>query len=398
LTTATPPDASPGAGPLRILFSVRPFRGHLHPLIPLARAFRGAGHLVAVATAEDAAAIVASAGLPWFPAGLNPREAALIADDDPDYGYWAVHAKVQDLIDLSIGQFRPDVVIREPTDLAPVIASEVVGAVDVTYGLAHFIPMSSWKYLGADKTITELRRSYRLPDDPELDCIFRGLYLSVLPPPWELFEQLPVPAVQPMRYVPWDGDPGPPPELAPQMATGRRTVLVTLGTVYNTNVDLFERFLAALDDDLDVICTLGEGSDLSLFANAPPNVRFERYRPHSDILPGCQALLCHAGFNTVMGSIVAGVPLVCVPLGSDQEYNARMCAENGLGLFLAEPDATPQQIRSSVRRVLGEPSFTDNVQAFRRQMAKAPSLAAAVRRIEEMVAMERSDAQISFET
>ena len=32
-----------------------------------------------------------------------------------------------------------------------------------------------------------------------------------------------------------------------------------------------------------------------------------------------------------MGAITAGVPLVCVPLGSDQEYNARFCAEKGLG-------------------------------------------------------------------
>ena len=38
----TPASAAPAA-PLNVLFSVRPFRGHLHPLIPLARAFRLSG-------------------------------------------------------------------------------------------------------------------------------------------------------------------------------------------------------------------------------------------------------------------------------------------------------------------------------------------------------------------
>src|ERR1700722_19247438 len=89
------------AEPLNVLFSVRPFRGHLHPLIPLARAFRRAGHRVAVATAEDMATVVTGAGLPWLPAGLNPRQInQAYPDDDSDYGYPAVKAKVSDLLEI----------------------------------------------------------------------------------------------------------------------------------------------------------------------------------------------------------------------------------------------------------------------------------------------------------
>ena len=63
--------------PLNVLFSARPFRGHLHPLIPLARAFRLRGHQVAVATAEDMATVVTGAGLTWLPAGTGfPRSSA----------------------------------------------------------------------------------------------------------------------------------------------------------------------------------------------------------------------------------------------------------------------------------------------------------------------------------
>jgi UDP:flavonoid glycosyltransferase YjiC (YdhE family) len=384
------------AAPLNVLFSVRPFRGHLHPLIPLARAFRRAGHRVAVASAEDVASVVTGAGLPWLPAGQNPRELYLaFPDEDPDYGYLAVRGKVADLLEIALEQFRPDVIIREPTDLAPAVAAEVVGAVNVIYGIANFIPRASWRILGADKTIAALRRDYGLPKDPGLESLYRDLYLSVLQPPFERAGRLRVPAVQRLRYTPWDGDTNftpwkPAPAPAPS-ASGRPTVLVTLGTVYNYLSDLFSTFLEALGTEpIDVICTLGDGADESMLANAPANVRFERYLPHSSILPRCQAMLCHAGFNTTLGCLSAGVPLVCVPLGSDQEFNARRCASAGLGLLLSAEEVSVNAIRDAVRTVLTDPSFATKARAFADDMARRPGARATIRRVEALAAARPS--------
>jgi UDP:flavonoid glycosyltransferase YjiC (YdhE family) len=397
--TATGTPAAVG-GPLRVLFSVRPFRGHLHPLIPLARAFKRAGHSVAVAAAEDVGEVVVSARLTWFPAGLNPRQVPdLHPGCRPDYGYPEVNAKVEDLLDVFLGQFQPDAVIREPTDLAPIIASELVGAVNVIYGLARFIPPASWSVLGADRTITDLRAAYHLPADPGLECMYRDLYLAVLTPGLEALWPLPVPAVQRIRYVNWDGNSrqrGRPVRVGDSTAHAaghpdRPTVLMTLGTVYNTYTDLFERFLEAVtDQDYDVICTLGDGADPAVMDSAPANVRFVRYQPHSTLLPGCGALLCHAGFNTTLGALVAGVPVVCVPLGSDQEHNARQCAARGFGLSLRDAEATPERIRAAVRRVLDDPSFSLKTTDFRDRMRRRPALGAAVRRVERLVAARRS--------
>jgi UDP:flavonoid glycosyltransferase YjiC (YdhE family) len=372
-----------------VLFSVRPFRGHLHPLIPLARAFRRAGHQVAIASAEDVALVVTGAGLPWLPAGLNPREVPLaFPGEGSDYGYPAVGAKVADLLEIAVEQFPPDVVIREPTDLAAAIAAEVAGAVNVIYGLATFIPVASWRFLKADETVSALRRDYGLAENPELDSLYRDLYLSVLPPPFERADRLAVPAVQRLRYTPWDGDSKARPAAPPAATgTGRPTVLVTLGTVYNTYSSLFSRFLEALaTEPVNVICTLGDGADDSVLAGAPANVRFERYLPHSSILPGCQAMLCHAGFNTMMGCLSAGVPLVCVPLGSDQEFNARKIARGGLGIWLRDEEASVERIREAVRSVLHETSFTEKARSFRDGQAARPGFPAAIRRIEALAA------------
>jgi N-glycosyltransferase len=166
---------------------------------------------------------------------------------------------------------------------------------------------------------------------------------------------------------------------------------VTLGTVYNTYSSLFSRFLEALaTEPVDVICTLGDGADEDVLADAPDNVRFERYLPHSSILPGCQAMLCHAGFNTMMGCLSAGLPLVCVPLGSDQEFNARRIGRGGLGLWLRDETASAEVVRVAVRTVLHEPSFAAKAQAFRDRQAARPGFGAAIRRIEALAAARPS--------
>lgn len=376
---------------LNVVVSVRPYLGHLHPMIPLARALVRSGHRVAVATSEDVAGVVVGAGLVWLPAGMNPRQTPEMSATDPDYGYVTVKAKVDDLLEIAIGDFRPDVIVRDPTDLAPVVVSEIVGALNVTYGLSRFIPRESWEILGADRTVARLRRHYRLPDDPGLESMFSGLYLAVLPPLLEVQDPLPVEFVQPVAYVPWDGDeldtvtlPDGSPEPRPQ-------VLVTLGTVYNVETDLLARFVDAFrGSEFDAVVALGEGADPALTEGAPPNVSFSPYLPFTKVLPRCDALLCHGGFNTVMSALRAGVPAVCVPLGSDHDHNAYICRREGFGIWLDEEDATPEAIRDAVTAVIRDRRYAERVKAFRRQLNGAPPLGEAVRRIEELVAARQA--------
>jgi UDP:flavonoid glycosyltransferase YjiC (YdhE family)/LPS sulfotransferase NodH len=366
------------------LFSVRPFRGHLHPMIPLARACRRDGHAIAVASADDVAQIVTGAGLPWIPAGMNPREVeSVYPESDSDYGVESVGHKLADLLDLAAVEFRPDVIVRDPTDLAAALAAEILGVEHVIYGLGHFIPRESWRILGADTTLRQLRAEYGLPDEDELDCLYRGLYLEVLPRVFEKIVPIPVEHVQRLRYIAWDG--GLPERAQHDPHKSRPKVLATLGTVYNTDTDLFLRFLAALDgQDLDVICTIGEDADAAALGTLPSNVRIERYLPHSEVLPDCDAMLCHAGLNTLLGGLVCGVPVVCVPLGSDQGYNAERCSENGLGLVVTEPEASAERIRAAVLRVLGEPQFKANVKTFQKRVERMPGPLLTAQRLRDL--------------
>lgn len=61
---------------MRVLFSSTWGYGHVFPMVPLARAFRDAGHDVLWATNEPACGQVAAAGLAVAPAGLGTQGVA----------------------------------------------------------------------------------------------------------------------------------------------------------------------------------------------------------------------------------------------------------------------------------------------------------------------------------
>jgi UDP:flavonoid glycosyltransferase YjiC (YdhE family) len=378
-----------GTRSLRVIVAVRPSRGHLHSIVPVAQALSAAGHQVVVASAAALASTVYAAGLDWMPAGLDHVTVRDIIDpdpgepgDDPDFGLYAIGHKVADLLDIMLGSFRPDLVLRDSTDLAATVAAEVLGVPLVTYGITSFIDRDSWFLEGADRTLAVIRSAYGLDPDPGLEALSRGLYLAVVPPDFEN-GTLPVTEVQPVAYSAWDGGGDTPTPAWLSELPDRPTVLVTLGTVFNDRPDLFRLWCHALaEDGCNVICTLGPDVRPDDVGAVPSSVRIERFLPHSVLLPHCSVTVCHSGLNTMLGSLWAGVPVVGVPMGSDQEHNAARCDALGLGVHLDEDEATAAAVVGAVRRILADSRFRDRVSAFVARTERLPSVDDAVHRLE----------------
>jgi UDP:flavonoid glycosyltransferase YjiC (YdhE family) len=119
-------------------------------------------------------------------------------------------------------------------------------------------------------------------------------------------------------------------------------VLVTLGTVYDDDVDLIDMFAAALSDPAYNVVQTSAGGD---------------YLPHSAVLPQCAAVVCHGGYSTVIGAMSKGVPAVCVPLASDQFYNAERCVDSGAGIMLDRDGLTSEAVHDAVAEVIADPAF-----------------------------------------
>lgn len=136
----------------------------------------------------------------------------------------------------------------------------------------------------------------------------------------------------------------------------RPLVLVGLSSTFQAQVPLLKNLVAALTTlPVRALVTLGP----TLHADEVPgtdNVRVVPSVPHSRVLPHAALLVTHCGHGTTLKGLAAGVPMVCVPMGRDQDDNAARVANLGAGLTLG-PKASVGELRAAIERVLGTPAY-----------------------------------------
>jgi len=143
---------------------------------------------------------------------------------------------------------------------------------------------------------------------------------------------------------PWAGPPGEP------------LVLVGLSSTVMRQEGLLQRAANALGQlQVRGLVTTGPAVDPEVIA-APPNVTVTRWVRHADVLPHCSAVITHGGHGTVMKALIAGVPLVVVPLGRDQPDNAARVVYAGAGTRLRK-NASVSALRAAVAQVIDDPGY-----------------------------------------
>ena len=116
----------------------------------------------------------------------------------------------------------------------------------------------------------------------------------------------------------------------------RPLIYLTLGTLFNRDLRVFATVLDGLrDQPVSAVVTVGQNNDPSALGPQTANIAVHRYVPQAELLPHCHAAVIHGGAGTVLGALAAGVPLLCLPQGADQHFNAdRVVAAGGaLGGF-----------------------------------------------------------------
>jgi UDP:flavonoid glycosyltransferase YjiC (YdhE family) len=78
--------------------------------------------------------------------------------------------------------------------------------------------------------------------------------------------------------------------------------------------------------------------------------------PHLEVLRETLLVVTHGGHGTVMATLMRGLPMLVIPHGRDQGDNAARLVERGAGLALSR-DATSEEIRAALARLLDETSF-----------------------------------------
>jgi MGT family glycosyltransferase len=145
-------------------------------------------------------------------------------------------------------------------------------------------------------------------------------------------------------------------------------VLVATSSVFQDQADLLRRVARALAGlPVRGLITTGRAVDPA-DVPAPENVRVVRAAPHRAVLAEARVVVTHAGHGSVIKSLAAGVPLVCIPMGRDQKDNTVRVLRLGAGVRV-DRKAPPDRIAAAVRQVLDEPGYAAAARRFAETLA-----------------------------
>jgi UDP:flavonoid glycosyltransferase YjiC (YdhE family) len=386
---------------IRMLFTFAGGTGHFLPLVPFARAAERAGHIVAFAAQPGMMATVAEAGFSTFETG--GRTLLVTTEREPllEYDLAREHRAVRDGFAGTTARERatkvrqlceswhPDVVVCDEMDFGALVAAEAMGisyATVISIGSGAFV----WPQL-VGGPINDLRKEHGLTPDPELAMLHRYLVVSPFPPSFR-DPANPLPSnAHSIRTVAADRAAGDEDVSWLAGRAGRPLVYFTLGTIFNLESgDLFERALAGLRElPLDVVVTVGRQLDPQVLGPQPSNVDVRGYIPQSALLPHCDLVVSHAGSGSIVGALAHGLPMVLLPIGADQPFNAARCHDLHVGRVLNAVEATPEDVQRAATAVLEDATYRQNAKRLEAEIASLPDPEYGVRLLERLAVQQR---------
>jgi MGT family glycosyltransferase len=163
----------------------------------------------------------------------------------------------------------------------------------------------------------------------------------------------------------------------------RPLVVISMSTSFMKQEQALRRCIDAVSSmPVRALATVGPTLDPAEFRSAE-NVVVVQSAPHDEVFGHADAVVTHAGMGTVARALAHGLPLVCMPMGRDQDDIAARVQWHGAGLRVGR-SASAARISASLHRVLREHSFREG--AERLQKAIQIDLAAD-RAIEELEAL-----------
>lgn len=369
---------------MRVLFSSTSGYGHVLPMVPLARAFRDAGHEVLWATGAQSTAQVAAAGLDTAPAGLSgpalragtaPLHARLAEVPPPEraafmfphmFGRLLTPPMAADLLPLA-RTWRPDLMVHEHAELAAPLVGAVLGTPSVTHSFGGAIPAAIVS--AAADEVAPLWAAHGLDPSPYAGC-FTALYLDICPTSVQSVAMEHIPAVQPLRPI------------TPVPRADRDAdvplVYLTLGTVQNRS-PILPTIAAALGGlPVRVLVTVGPDGDPGALGDLPDNVQVETWVDQDEVLARCAVVVSHAGSGTFLGALAAGLPQLCLPQAADQFRNSSGGSRSGAVLVLSPEQVTAASVAEAVMRLLTDDGFGRRARAVASEIAAMPSPADVV--------------------
>ncbi|MCX7361708.1 MAG: glycosyltransferase [Alphaproteobacteria bacterium] len=276
-------------------------------------------------------------------------------------------------------RWQPQVILRDQAEFASWLVAEQRGIPHVSFGYGLGLMEQDRRRMAPG--VARLRAEVGLPPDPR----------EFAPPSYRPSDSEANPNTHHLRFVPSDD----PDRLAlPAWAEAKPAhprVVVTLGNNYNRVPGLLEGIAAALAGlEIEIVFLVGRNRMPESLGDLPAGARALSYLPLSRLLPTSSLLVSHAGFNTIMTAACAGVPMVMVPIDSDQPTHARRCQVLGLAEMLDAAEPLARGLRRAVPAMLADAGRSARIATFRQTVEALPDADHAVDLLEGLAGADRA--------
>lgn len=162
----------------------------------------------------------------------------------------------------------------------------------------------------------------------------------------------------------------------------RPLVLITCSTLFQNDRRIVELSCEAFaGEPLEAVITTADVDPSGLAP--PPNVRIERFVPHTPVIEHAACVVCHAGMGITQKALSHGVPVVAIPFGRDQPEVSRRVEVAAAGVRLPLRRLGPDRLRRAIHDAIGlRPGAERIATAF----AAAGGPAAAADQLERLAA------------
>jgi MGT family glycosyltransferase len=401
---------------MHVLFYMPPFYGHLNPSLPVVAELARRGHLVSYATtgefaraARDAGAVPVIYDDPWRAVsgarGVPGSVGASGGGGDgavPELGASeALGAQLRELsvvlpqLTRAFPAEGPDVVICDPMCWAG-LALAARWQVPVVKSITSMLTLARWslgdlaaRFDPADRRLPQVLAA----TSAVLARHGTGLTADRLIGPSAKHHAI---VFYPRTFAPHAEEFGPEVHFVGPCLAGRRpgprhlrrppgdqpVILVSLGTVFNRQPDVYRLCLDALADlRCHVVAVLG-GMDPAQLGRVPPNSQVHDDLPLPEVLCFADVFVGHAGMTSIMEALSVGVPIVALPQIAEHCRIADRIAELGLGVRLGPADQTHQGLRRAVTALRQDPRIRSRLAWMREEIEQAPGACAAADVIE----------------
>jgi zeaxanthin glucosyltransferase len=171
---------------------------------------------------------------------------------------------------------------------------------------------------------------------------------------------------------------------------GKPLIYATLGTLQSHNWKIFDYIAeACLDFDAQLVISLGNPNADPAQTDFPGNPIVVPFPPHQQLINCADLVITHAG-STAVSCLSSGVPMVAIPITTDQPGMAARVARVGAGEVVPLSKLTVSNLKMAIKQVLKDRTYRDNAVKLKAAIQEAGGVDHAADVVERVIQTKAS--------